>query len=99
MEHEGDSPHSLKATPRRIEVELIVKAIRLHRGNMTRVTRALEVSRTTSYRNSTPAIFRSQNRFRQRRPSYHTERYFLSCNVFFGRIKIRTIWMAISLPE
>lgn len=49
MEHEGDSPHSLKAAPRRIEVELIVKAIRLDRGNMTRVTRIRKVSRTTSY--------------------------------------------------
>ena len=27
MKHEGDSLHSLKAAPRRIEVELIVKAI------------------------------------------------------------------------
>lgn len=45
-----DSLDSLKAAHRRIEVELIVKAICQHRWNMTRVARALEVSRTTLYR-------------------------------------------------
>jgi two-component system NtrC family response regulator len=46
----ADSLDSLRAAHRRIEVELIVKAISLHRGNLTRVARDLEVSRTTLYR-------------------------------------------------
>lgn len=41
---------SLRAAHRRIEVELIVKAMSLHHGNVTRVARELEVSRTTLYR-------------------------------------------------
>ncbi|MBX3301724.1 MAG: hypothetical protein KF693_05880 [Nitrospira sp.] len=41
---------SLKAAQRRLEVELIIKGIRLHRGNLTRVARDLDVSRTTLYR-------------------------------------------------
>jgi len=41
---------SLRAAHRRTEVELIVKAISMHRGNLTRVARDLEVSRTTLYR-------------------------------------------------
>lgn len=35
----------------------------------------------------------------QRRPSYHTERCFLSCKVFFGRKKILKICAAISRLE
>jgi two-component system, NtrC family, response regulator len=46
----GDSLDSLRAAHRRIEVELLVKAIGIHRGNLTRVARDLEVSRTTLYR-------------------------------------------------
>ena len=46
----GDSLDSLKAAQRRIEVELIVKRISLHQGNLTRVARDLDVSRTTLYR-------------------------------------------------
>ncbi|MDH4081695.1 MAG: sigma-54 dependent transcriptional regulator [Nitrospira sp.] len=46
----GDSLDSLKAAQRRIEVELIVKGISLHQGNLTRVARDLDVSRTTLYR-------------------------------------------------
>lgn len=46
----GDALDSLKAAQRRIEVELIVKGIGLHRGNLTRVARDLDVSRTTLYR-------------------------------------------------
>lgn len=46
----GDSLASLRAAHRRIEVELIVKAICVHRGNLTRVAHDLEVSRTTLYR-------------------------------------------------
>jgi two-component system NtrC family response regulator len=46
----GDSLASLKTAQRRIEVELIVKGISLHRGNLTRVARDLDVSRTTLYR-------------------------------------------------
>ncbi len=46
----GDSLASLRAAHRRIEVEMIVKAISLHQGNLTRVARDLEVSRTTLYR-------------------------------------------------
>jgi two-component system, NtrC family, response regulator len=45
-----DSLDSLRAAHRRIEVELLVKAISLHRGNLTRVARDLEVSRSTLYR-------------------------------------------------
>ena len=45
-----DTLASLRATHRRIEVELIVKAISMHRGNLTRVARDLQVSRTTLYR-------------------------------------------------
>ncbi|NJN69373.1 MAG: sigma-54-dependent Fis family transcriptional regulator [Nitrospira sp.] len=46
----GDPLDSLKVAQRRIEVEMIVKAISLHRGNLTRVARDLDVSRTTLYR-------------------------------------------------
>lgn len=46
----GDSLDSLKAAQRRIEVEMIVKGISLHHGNLTRVARDLDVSRTTLYR-------------------------------------------------
>lgn len=46
----GGSLDSLKAAQRRIEVELIVKGISLHQGNLTRVARDLDVSRTTLYR-------------------------------------------------
>lgn len=45
-----DSPASLRAAQRRIEVELIVQAISLHRGNLTRVARDLQISRSTLYR-------------------------------------------------
>ena len=45
-----DSLDSLSAAHRRIEVELIVKAISLHRGNVTKAARDLDVSRTTLYR-------------------------------------------------
>jgi two-component system NtrC family response regulator len=45
-----DSLDSLRAAHRRIEVELIVKAISLHQGNLTRAARDLDVSRTTLYR-------------------------------------------------
>jgi two-component system NtrC family response regulator len=48
--HAADSLDSLRAAHRRIEVELIIKAISLHRGNLTRVARDLEVSRSTLYR-------------------------------------------------
>jgi two-component system NtrC family response regulator len=41
---------SLRAAHRRIEVELIVKAMSIHRGNLTRVAHDLEVSRSTLYR-------------------------------------------------
>jgi len=41
---------SLRAAHRRIEVELIVKAMSIHRGNLTRIARDLEVSRSTLYR-------------------------------------------------
>ena len=45
-----DSLDSLRAAHRRIEMELMVKAISLHRGNLTRMARDLEVSRSTLYR-------------------------------------------------
>jgi len=45
-----DSLDSLRAAHRRIEVELLVKALSLHQGNLTRVARDLEVSRSTLYR-------------------------------------------------
>lgn len=46
----GDPLDSLRAAHRRIEVKLIVTAMSLHRGNVTRVARDLEVSRSTLYR-------------------------------------------------
>ena len=46
----GDSLASLKSAQRRIEAELIVKGISMHRGNLTRVAHDLDVSRTTLYR-------------------------------------------------
>ena len=46
----GDSLDSLRAAHRRIEVELLVRAISLHHGNLTRIARDLEVSRSTLYR-------------------------------------------------
>lgn len=45
-----ESLDSLRAAHRRIEMELLVKAIGLHRGNLTRIARDLEVSRSTLYR-------------------------------------------------
>ncbi len=45
-----DSLDSLREAHRRIEMELLVKAISLHRGNMTRMARDLKVSRSTLYR-------------------------------------------------
>jgi two-component system NtrC family response regulator len=48
--HADDSLDSLRTAHRRIEVELLVKAISLHGGNLTRVARDLEVSRSTLYR-------------------------------------------------
>lgn len=45
-----DTLDSLRTAHRRIEMELLVKAISLHRGNLTRVARDLEVSRSTLYR-------------------------------------------------
>jgi two-component system NtrC family response regulator len=45
-----DTLDSLRAAHRRIEIELLVKAISLHHGNLTRVARDLEVSRSTLYR-------------------------------------------------
>ncbi len=45
-----DSLDSLRAAHRRIEVELLVRAISLHHGNLTRMARDLEVSRSTLYR-------------------------------------------------
>lgn len=45
-----DSLNSLKSAQRQIEVELLVRAISLHHGNLTRVARDLEVSRSTLYR-------------------------------------------------
>lgn len=50
-EHQvSDSLNSLRAAHRRIEVELLVRAISLHRGNISRIARDLEVSRSTLYR-------------------------------------------------
>lgn len=46
----ADSLDSLRTAHRRIEMELLVKAISLHRGNMTRMARDLQVSRSTLYR-------------------------------------------------
>jgi two-component system NtrC family response regulator len=45
-----DSLDSLRQAHRRIEMELLVKAIGLHRGNLSRIARDLEVSRSTLYR-------------------------------------------------
>jgi two-component system NtrC family response regulator len=48
--HSVNSLDSLRAAHRRIEIELLAKAISLHRGNLTRMARELEVSRSTLYR-------------------------------------------------
>jgi len=48
--HSVDSLDSLREAHRRIEMELLVKAISLHHGNLTRIARDLEVSRSTLYR-------------------------------------------------
>ncbi|MDN5940511.1 MAG: sigma-54 dependent transcriptional regulator [Nitrospira sp.] len=41
---------SLKAAHRRIEMEMITKAMSVHQGNLSRAAQALEVSRSTLYR-------------------------------------------------
>lgn len=46
----GESLDSLRAAHRRIETELLVKAINIRGGNLTKVAQDLEVSRTTLYR-------------------------------------------------
>jgi two-component system, NtrC family, response regulator len=46
----ADSLDSLRAAHRRIETELLVKALSLHHGNVSRIARDLEVSRSTLYR-------------------------------------------------
>lgn len=46
----GDSLASLRAVHRRIEVELLVRAISLHHGNLSRIARDLEIGRSTLYR-------------------------------------------------
>ncbi|MDR4469540.1 MAG: sigma-54 dependent transcriptional regulator [Nitrospira sp.] len=46
----SDSLDSLRADRRRNEVAMLVRAISLHHGNLTRVARDLEVSRSTLYR-------------------------------------------------
>lgn len=46
----ADSLDSLRAAHQRIETELLVKALMLHRGNMSRIARDLKVSRSTLYR-------------------------------------------------
>ncbi|MDH4371365.1 MAG: hypothetical protein OEV99_16200 [Nitrospira sp.] len=46
----SDSLDSLRAAHHRIEVELLVRAISLHQGNLSRIARDLEVSRSTLYR-------------------------------------------------
>jgi hypothetical protein len=45
-----DSLDSLREAHRRIEVELLVKAMNLYHGNVSRMARVLEVSRSTLYR-------------------------------------------------
>ncbi|MDH5195115.1 MAG: sigma 54-interacting transcriptional regulator, partial [Nitrospira sp.] len=45
-----DSLDSLRAAHQRIETELLIRALTLHRGNMSRVARDLQVSRSTLYR-------------------------------------------------
>ena len=41
---------SLRAAHRRIEMELIIKAMSVHHGNLSRAAKELEVSRSTLYR-------------------------------------------------
>jgi two-component system, NtrC family, response regulator len=41
---------SMKAAHRRIEIEMIMKAMSVHQGNLSQVAQALEVSRSTLYR-------------------------------------------------
>lgn len=45
-----DSLASLRIAQRQIEVELIVKGVSMHGGNLTRVAGELEVSQTRLYR-------------------------------------------------
>ncbi len=80
-----DSLNSLRAAHRRIEMELLVKAISLHRGNLTRMARDLEVSRSTLYRKlrayglekfmpaATPLSFRSKTKFNKSKQSLPQE--------------------------
>jgi two-component system NtrC family response regulator len=46
----ANSLDSLRAAHRRIEIELVMKAMSVHRGNLSRAALALEVSRSTLYR-------------------------------------------------
>lgn len=48
--HATDSLDSLRVAHQRIETELLLKALTLHRGNMSRIARDLQVSRSTLYR-------------------------------------------------
>ena len=41
---------SLRSAHRRIEMELIIKAMSVHHGNLSRAAQELEVSRSTLYR-------------------------------------------------
>ncbi|MFZ1805270.1 MAG: helix-turn-helix domain-containing protein, partial [Nitrospira sp.] len=75
--HTVDTLDSLRAAHRRIEMELLVKAISLHQGNLTRAARDLEVSRSTLYRKlrayglekfvpaATPHSLSSKSRFKK----------------------------------
>ena len=48
--HSGNGLDSLRAAHRRTETELIMKAMSVHRGNLSRVAQELQVSRSTLYR-------------------------------------------------
>jgi two-component system NtrC family response regulator len=56
---------SLRAAHRRIEMEMIIKAMSVHQGNLSRVALELEVSRSTLY---------------QRIREFHLEEFVLSAN-------------------
>jgi two-component system NtrC family response regulator len=56
---------SLRAAHRRIEMEMIIKAMSVHQGNLSRVALELEVSRSTLY---------------QRIREFHLEKFVLSAN-------------------
>ena len=57
--HSAHGLDSLRSAHRRIEMELIMKATSVHRGNLSRVAQELQVSRSTLYRKIRDSISKS----------------------------------------